>query len=366
MKHILRFIRFIRTVLVILCMIIIASAIFPGVFSWSTEKGKEQIQEFVDNVRDSAGHLLADIQEKAGFFTSRVRGTDTGEAQVEESTSDTSGTPGRSDYIAPENTGRELAPEQTHDVEVNYGDTDTDTSFDPLYYPYYGILTAEEQILYKQLYANMMNRNAEFDLKVKTDRESLARVFEAICNDHPEIFWLEISYQYGYFKSSGAVATVILNFNETAEYYLQASEEFHSAAEKIIQGASVFENEIDKEKYVHDALNAQTAYEDDSPLNQSAYSALVNGSSVCAGYSKAFQYIMQQLGIPCYYCTGYAQGEHAWNVVYIGGNYYYVDVSWDDGSANPYEFFNVPEEEFLKTHSISGLSGNVFGSLQDR
>lgn len=375
MKHILRFLRFIRVILVVLCILIVASAIFPNVFSWSTEEGKEQIQEFVDNVKDSTGRLIADISEKTGLFQSGNE-KETNKKNTEQNNPDASAVTGRADYKAPEEIGQEITGIQKEDAEDNQNsqsieaveDTPNvdaenrimeDSSFDTLYYPYFGILTKNEQSLYKQLYENMIIRNEEFDLKTTVNAESLAKVFEAVYNDHPEIFWLDTSYQYGYY-SSGKVATVILNFNETAEDMETAMAHFTEAAQPIIQGALAFDNALDRERYIHDALNERTEYDENSPLNQSAYSALVNGASVCAGYSRAFQYLMQQVGIPCYYCVGYANGEHAWNIVYIDGVYYPVDVSWDDGSANPYQYFNLSEEEFSLTHSVSGLSKRLF------
>lgn len=389
MKHIIRFLRLIKVGLVILCTLIISSAIFPGVFSWSTEEGKAQIQDFVDNVRNSTDKILTDISEKTGWFQNS-----------EKENSASSNITGRADYKAPEDIGKEISgpvengqiangneeiqaenktennqnieseknsrdrqiAEDGEDVKISadYNITDERAVFDTLYYPYFGILTADEQVLYEQLYENMLKYNTDIDLKITTSAEALAKVFEAVYNDHPEIFWLDTSYQYGYY-SSGKVAKVILSFNETADDIEQAKAQFDKAAEKIVQGAQAFNNAFDKELYVHDALNELAEYNENAPLNQSAYSALVGGSSVCAGYSKAFQYLMQQIGIPCYYCVGYANGEHAWNIVYIDGVYYNVDVSWNDGAANPYEYFNMPYEEFRLTHSISGLSKSVFG-----
>ena len=73
---------------------------------------------------------------------------------------------------------------------------------------------------------------------------------------------------------------------------------------------------IMKNKYVHDALASAVTYDLTADMNQSAYSALVNGKSdIIAGYARAYQYLLQQLGIPCYYCTGYSGGDHAWNIV---------------------------------------------------
>ena len=64
-------------------------------------------------------------------------------------------------------------------------------------------------------------------------------------------------------------------------------------------------------------------------MDQSAYSALVQGRSVCAGYARAFQYICQRLGIPAYYCAGSSGEDHAWNIVKLGDGFYNVDRKYD-------------------------------------
>jgi len=97
-------------------------------------------------------------------------------------------------------------------------------------------------------------------------------------------------------------------------------------------------------------------YDLGAAMNQSAYSALVNGRSVCAGYSRAFQYLMQEAGIPCYYCTGYAGESHAWNIVGLEDGFYNVDVTWDDVPGGEYEFFNQSDEDFAGTHLRKELS----------
>ena len=73
--------------------------------------------------------------------------------------------------------------------------------------------------------------------------------------------------------------------------------------------------DYDKEREAHDALIGSVRYDANAPMNQSAYSALVYGRTVCAGYARALQYVLQQLDIPCYYVTGYAGENHAWNIV---------------------------------------------------
>ena len=108
-------------------------------------------------------------------------------------------------------------------------------------------------------------------------------------------------------------------------------------------------------------------------MNQSAYSALVNGQTVCAGYARAFQYLMQQLGIPCYYCRGYSGENHAWNIVELYGDYYNVDLTWDDTAIPPvYNYFNKTDADFTGTHIRRSLSvklpactGTLYGGLEE-
>ena len=142
-----------------MCILIISSAVFPGVFSWSTEEGKAQIQDFVDNVRNSADKIIADISEKTGWFQNS-----------EKESSASSDITGRADYKAPEEMGKEISKpvessqnsngsegieaankmENSQNIEiakngedikisVDYNVTDESSVFDTLYYPYFEI-----------------------------------------------------------------------------------------------------------------------------------------------------------------------------------------------------------------------------------
>ena len=59
-----------------------------------------------------------------------------------------------------------------------------------------------------------------------------------------------------------------------------------------------------------------------------AYGCLVNGKTVCSGYAKAFQFILQNLGYESILVAGEgADGLHAWNMVKIDDDYYYFEVT---------------------------------------
>ncbi len=235
------------------------------------------------------------------------------------------------------------------------GETGAGNSFSEEYYPYYAMLDETLKQVYSQVYANTLHLNTSFTPVVAITAGQAKNVVEAVYNDHPELFWLDAEFSCKYLKT-GICVEISLEYNEAADNLEAAQSSFLASAEKILSGARELSDPYEKEKYVHDALLQIADYDMSAGMNQSAYSALVRGKSVCAGYSKAFQYLLQQLGIPCYFCTGYAGGDHAWNIVKLGSTFRNVDVTWDDTEPATYDYYNKSDEAFAATHARTDLS----------
>ena len=135
-------------------------------------------------------------------------------------------------------------------------------------------------------------------------------------------------------------------------------------------------SDYDKLRTIHDYLvNHITYHQDGTYTSHSAYSALIRGYSVCQGYAGLFQRLCREVGIPCRYITGYAGEAHAWNIVYLDGYWYNVDVTWDDpvgGSLRHTYFLKAPADfmdhardaeydtaEFHNTYRMAVLSYGV-------
>jgi len=241
---------------------------------------------------------------------------------------------------------------------VATGELGEGLAFSPEFYPYYNMLEPALQQLYRQIYANAGNLTTSFAPAGEVNVNQVKTVFEAVYNDHPEMFWLETGYSCKYLKS-GKCVEITLKYNDTVNYLDQAKADFAAQAESILSGARGLGSAAEQEKYVHDALMQSVDYSESAPFNQSAYSALVQKQSVCAGYARAFQVLMQQLAIPCYYCTGTSGEDHAWNIVKLDDAYYNVDVTWDDTDPATYDYFNKSDSEFASTHMRTGLSVNL-------
>ncbi len=229
-------------------------------------------------------------------------------------------------------------------------------------YIYNSILTSDQQTVYNQVLDNIVKFNEDvFKLSVPLTHNDLYITMNAVYNDHPELFWVNTSYRYGY-NSNNMVVQLKLSYGIAKRDYASASLAFNTAIDNIVAQAAAYPTDLERERAVHDIICDLATYKDVGQNHQSAYSALVDGYSVCAGYSRAFQIACQRLGIVCYYVTGNANGEdHAWNIVCIGGNYYNVDITGDDTinealNTYSYQYFNVSDSQIAHNHKRSQLS----------
>ncbi len=229
------------------------------------------------------------------------------------------------------------------------GETGKKLTFDETYYPYFAMLNDRGQNLYKQIYANAEAYNTDF-APIEEDATS-SEVYNALISvlfDHPELFWLN-SAMYTEYDYQGNVIKIALDFYDEFDAIESAKKEFESAADTLIAGAKELSSDYDKELYIHDQLVDKLIYKSGS-LDQSAYSAIVGDETVCAGYAKAMQYLMQELEIPTYFCMGwggsYLDGSlHGWDIVKLDSDYYNVDCTWDDQDPEIYDYFNVTDSD---------------------
>ena len=264
---------------------------------------------------------------------------------------------GRNGYMPVSGTGQELSEAQAKETQgvIDKGSDGSGLEFDPLMYPYYAMLDTTCQELYKQIYANACDLVSSFAPCKKVNTDQVQYTFEAVFADHPELFYVQTAYTEKY-TSDRNVVEIDMAYYTIANDLENAKTAFESAATAIEEAARQYADDYSKEKYVHDTLLQSVVYDASAPMDQSAYSALVGGRSVCAGYARAFQYVMQNLGIPTYYCAGTSGEDHAWNIVKLGDGYYNVDVTWDDTDPSTYDYFNKTDGDYAGTHVRKSLS----------
>ena len=187
---------------------------------------------------------------------------------------------------------------------------------------------------------------------------------KALTDDHPEIFWLTGTIGF-YTDESMTVIQTYSNFSPEevgtrVSAMRSAANAFYTS---VPDGLSAFEREV----MVHDFLIDHVEYDknvdtinldNNNPDTYTAYGALVNKVSVCEGYVRAFQMLLNGLGVECVGVIGESQNQmHIWNAVKLDESWYYVDPTWDDQEQTyaRHLYCNVNKDYLLEDHTISPL-----------
>jgi len=195
------------------------------------------------------------------------------------------------------------------------------------------ILSKKQQRVYDIIMTTLQQGNIEVICNMEISETEITAVFKSIKRDHPEFFYINsLSYRAMYIKDGKYIISVAFVYDPAFVKIgiEKAINDVKKAAEPIINGAKKIENTADQIKYIFEAMIDDLTYAPDVKnclYSQNVYSGIVTKVSVCAGYSAAFQYYCNELGINC---TWLASSYHAWNLVESDGDNYYVDVAWGD------------------------------------
>lgn len=111
--------------------------------------------------------------------------------------------------------------------------------------------------------------------------------------------------------------------------------------------------------WLHDWLVLNADY-DHTYTYYYADGVLLYGKGVCQSYAYAYEMMLKMIGIECVYITGTAGGgPHGWNLVKLGGEWYHVDVTWDDPGPGQEsrEYFCVTDEIMARDHAWADEPG---------
>lgn len=250
-------------------------------------------------------------------------------------------------------------------VEVeNVDDADRGYEF------YFGFLSEKEKNVYRAMYNAFACIESGNVIPTCNDDE-MNRVATAIKDDHPELFYLgELGYTHYTLGGQVQRSTLSVKYTDSDTIINTKRNMVESEAQAIINTIPAGADEYTKIKYVYDAVINMTEYDLNAPDNQTIVSVLVNKRSVCAGYTRTMQYILNKIGIPTTMVEGnslISGEEHAWNLCKLSDGYYFIDATWGDASYTNsdskegavrgvnYDYLLVTSEELLKTHSINSF-----------
>lgn len=265
---------------------------------------------------------------------------------------------------------------------------------------YYELLSDEEKKIYDAFRDIMKDpTTTEYRKRVETSidpssevyQNYMQRAYQAVVFEHPECFWIRktndpFRFSYSMEPSEDGTYFIIFTLSRPVDDYTAEMEAFNNAVNAFLADIDQALTPAETVLAVHDKLIDIVNYDDDLADDVpdendeydhgfTAYGALVANSSgqantaVCDGYSFAFEYLLQQLGIEVLRIGGLAGDDdadsspHSWNLVNLDGDWYEVDCTWDDkdietgdengilleAASDPYFTDRLRHYMFLKT-----------------
>ena len=268
----------------------------------------------------------------------------------------------------PEPEGEEGEIKEVNEEEMNRARSTLLYNNASLFY-YYTKLNKGQKKMYRRLlnvlrYPDSNEVGKAFKIKAEPGSKKysnwFSKVYMALQYDHPELFWffsgdngVSVWHYYSRYPDAKGRYTYQFFLKGTYKNYKKEVTAFYDAVDSVMKGLDKKAPKAKLALQVHDRLLDLCDYNDEAYAQRgssfysnnychTAYGALVKDSSgrwnkpVCDGYSMAYEFILQQLGFYVTVVSGDAGGSrsdatgHAWNAVYLNGNWYEVDVTWDD------------------------------------
>ena len=236
----------------------------------------------------------------------------------------------------------------------------------------YENLTENEKEAYNTILEAMRNHKSSTTVSPNIDNDRIFDIVHLICYCHPELFWVKNN---GTYYSDGKFVIDYLYSKKEAKEIQPLIEQ---RAREIIEKIGPSDDEYTLSLAIYDYIVKSTIYNDAAAENHDEYprvstieGVILDGTAVCGGYSKAYQYLLSLVGIDAITITGYAYtptepGYHAWVAQKVNGEIYLSDPTWGDGYEESghsdfvnHAYFLMSSAEIEKTHQCDELYKNI-------
>lgn len=190
--------------------------------------------------------------------------------------------------------------------------------------------------------------------------------------DDPELFYSEVNkevFKFAWDQDLNQYIFSAVEFGYSKVYDENEKSaivnEFETKASEIIDSIITSDmDELDKIVKIHDYIALNTAYDTEGVIpdlngGSSAYDVIVKNNGVCLGYARAYEYLLDKVGIESFVVKTLPKADgsgHAWNLVNLNDEWYHVDVTWDDP---------VPDKKGRVNHNYFMLSDQAMMTNND-
>ena len=181
----------------------------------------------------------------------------------------------------------------------------------------------------KLLHTALLKREESIDISAyNITEDEIDMLYTSVLNTDPELFYVDSSFEIS-FTSQEDVCEVFPIY-DSDQYSEADSIAFRSKGQEIVAMIDEDWTDLEKVLFLHDYIVQHVEYEKTEPYSKyNAYDALIGKEAVCNGYALAYTYLLSLAGIDSEVVISDTMC-HAWNIVRLDGQYYYVDTTWDD------------------------------------
>ena len=225
----------------------------------------------------------------------------------------------------------------------------------------------------KEIQQQMISRNNEFKVsfdlpKTYNTTKVLTDLYESIFADDNKISLKAgdyLAFSYDQIEYKGEILESGNNYNYiftiSATYYDNYNQEQYidSKTEEIINSLNLNNlSEYEKAAKINEWIynNVKYDYNVVDYLPFTPYNALVSGKAVCQGFSTLTYLLATKAGLNTHIIRS---DNHSWNVVEIGGKWYYWDTTLNHSANNPNKYFLV-----CSKHSSGKIVNNSRKNLE--
>lgn len=191
--------------------------------------------------------------------------------------------------------------------------------------------------------------------------DDIGDLYFSVLNSSPEYFYVTSGYGASGSPITGCATNVRISYNYALSDITAMKIKYESAVNEAISGVNPNWSDMEKALYLHDYIVDNCEY-DLTYSNYDAYNVFVDKTAVCQGYALAYKDLMNRVNIPCQVVTS-DDICHAWNMIYINDNYYFVDATWDDPTFDTVG--RVLHTNFLRSYVDFANSDHLENGVQD-
>ncbi|MBO5785872.1 MAG: hypothetical protein J6R45_00970, partial [Clostridia bacterium] len=165
-----------------------------------------------------------------------------------------------------------------------------------------------------------------------------------IWHNEPMLFYFNGGYRYSFYEENKPIE-LMPNYRMDATERATAVEYVNGVLDAVIASMPKGLDDYEKALYLHDFMCVSFEYDLGYEI-ANIYDMIIEGKGVCTGYALLYDELLSRVGIESRAVVSPSNSlNHMWNEVQIDGEWYYVDVTWDD--PIPDGFGNAHHNNFL-------------------